>query len=237
MTETTDSRNPEIDVDMVVDYLERHPNLLLERPELLESINLEHQVEGAASLVKRQVAQLRERNRALLDQLGALIDNARSNERLMTALFDLTLAISRAPDLGAQLRLLERELCDTFNADEVRLMLRTAAACGPLPDWVTVVTELPEWRTELAVGAVSCGGEQNRSRAHELGGTLQGDTSWALALLSGRTDADDMHGLLALGSADPHRFSSDMSTDFLVQLGRMIGGLLKLPGAAIAASP
>ena len=227
-----------LDADAVAAYLENHPALLLERPRLLEAIELEHEVQGAASLVKRQVSQLRDANQNLRSQLAALIDNARANERLMTSLLDLSLAMAHAPDLPAQLQWLEQAMRDTFQADDLRLVLRAPDGGGELPEWVSLVAELPQWRGELVGRAVSCGGDENRIRARELGSALEGDTSWAIALLGAGNDDDpagggqQTRGLLALGSRDAERFTPGMSTDFLVQLGRMVGGLLKPPTTA-----
>lgn len=236
MNELSLGSDATLDATAVAAYLERHPGFLLEHPALLSAIELEHEVQGATSLVKRQVTQLRESNQTLRTRLNALIANARANEQLMTSLLDLTFAMARAVDLDDQLVLLGEALRDTFKADDMRLLLHGTRHDPALPDWVSVVAELPEWRSELAGQAVSCGGEENRTWARELGTSLEGDTSWAIALLGEPDDPTRTSGVLALGSRDATRFVPGMSTDFLVLLGRMVGGLLRpLPEPAAEA--
>ena len=138
MNELSQGSSATLDATAVAAYLEHHPGFLLEHPTLLSAIELEHEVQGATSLVKRQVTQLRESNQTLRTRLNTLITNARANEQLMTALLDLTFAMARAVDLDDQLALLGEALHDTFKADDVRLLLRGAGEHLTLPDWVSV---------------------------------------------------------------------------------------------------
>ncbi len=63
-------------------YLESHPDLFLQHPELLELVELNSSPEGTISLAQKQQQRLKEKNKQLNDQLRALLDNAHDNAAL-----------------------------------------------------------------------------------------------------------------------------------------------------------
>jgi len=66
----------------VIAYLISHPEIYHEHPHLLEHLPLSHEVEGAVSLVERQLQTLRDKNKKLQNQLSELIENAQQAEDL-----------------------------------------------------------------------------------------------------------------------------------------------------------
>lgn len=55
----------ELTKQQVIDYLQQHPDFLIEQPKLLAQLELQQQVQGATSLVHIQQRQLREHNTQL----------------------------------------------------------------------------------------------------------------------------------------------------------------------------
>ncbi|GIR14791.1 MAG: hypothetical protein CM15mP25_5460 [Gammaproteobacteria bacterium] len=81
----------------VEEFLRAHPNFLQDRPGLLAVLNLPHGGEGAVSLVERQVSVLRQRNIVSRQQISALSDIGRENDRLLEATRRTVLALLAAP--------------------------------------------------------------------------------------------------------------------------------------------
>ena len=70
--------------ERVAGYLLEHPGFFDRHPETLLKLELCRRTDGrVASLVERQVARLRERNRELEGRLGDLLEAAGDNERLV----------------------------------------------------------------------------------------------------------------------------------------------------------
>jgi len=83
--ENSDSGNAvsEIKEKEVVFYLDKHPDLLISHPDLLERLQIPHNTgPGMVSLIERQVEVLREKNRLQEERLLALIRNAQQNEEI-----------------------------------------------------------------------------------------------------------------------------------------------------------
>ena len=104
-------------------YLQNHPDLFLQQPQLLELLELNASPEGTISLAQRQLQRLQEKNKQLNEQLHALIDNAHSNNELQQRVHALCLRLLDAPDLKSVIDALVKELKHEFSADDVALRL------------------------------------------------------------------------------------------------------------------
>ena len=92
-------------------FLEQHPDFLVEHPDLLETLQVPHGLDGpAVSLVERQVQVLRDRQAESRQRLAELVRNARDNEALVGRVHALALqpteeaAYRRQPALHAARR-------------------------------------------------------------------------------------------------------------------------------------
>lgn len=201
----------------VADWLLRHPDFLLRHPEVLARLNVPHGSGGAASLIERQVAVLREQLANERGRLNHLVARAHDYEALLQRLHALTVRLILAPDLQHACSALETALREQFDADAVALKLfpvserqqdadavvrgfidfvdRDRCLCGPLA---------PE-QTEALFGHLDV-------------------VIYSTALVPIR--AHEKAGVLAIGSSDPKRFSADMGTDLLEQLGAIAGAKL-----------
>ncbi|MCG2635399.1 MAG: DUF484 family protein [Gammaproteobacteria bacterium] len=104
------------------DFLESHPDYLIENPELLARLNIPHETGGAASLIERQVGLLRDKNRRLQQQLGEMLENATANEKLLGQIRSLAEQLGR-DETDHSIINTEALMTTTFNADWSRLLL------------------------------------------------------------------------------------------------------------------
>jgi uncharacterized protein YigA (DUF484 family) len=111
----------------VLEYLKSHPQLLIEHPQLLETLELTHAAGSAVSLIERQVELLRGRNARLEARLNRLIDTARDNETRAENVLRLARSLIRAPSLANIVSALRASMRDDFDIDEVFVGLNGGA--------------------------------------------------------------------------------------------------------------
>src|SRR5581483_3643667 len=100
MTQNVTSDEQELSwEEAVARYLEEHPDFLQRHPEILAKLSLRHDVEGATSLIERQVRALRSENEALRTQLRELVAIARENDVLSARLHRFALAMADSASL------------------------------------------------------------------------------------------------------------------------------------------
>jgi uncharacterized protein YigA (DUF484 family) len=212
------------DADQVAAYLLLNPDFLESHPQVFEALDVPHPTGGAVSLVERQVAVLRERNRALTARLDAVIEAAHRHDGQYHKLFELAVALAACRDLPALLHALATHLRRDFGTDALRLLTT------PLP----VGEALPLLRT-LDPAAFAADIERGKPRClppAELPTVqpwLDEQTASAavLPLAAGAAPA-----LLLLGAHDAERFSPELGTLLLERLARLVGAHWhRLPGA------
>ena len=70
-------------VEIVRDFLRKHPDFLEQNPDILEAINVSHNSGKAISLVERQVAVMRDRNKEMSRRLEQMLSSANENALLL----------------------------------------------------------------------------------------------------------------------------------------------------------
>jgi uncharacterized protein YigA (DUF484 family) len=115
------------DEAQVVAYLEAHPRLLIDHPQLLEVLELRHTAGSAVSLIERQVELLRGRNSRLESRLNRLIDTARENESRAENVLRLARVLIRAPSLANIIAGLRSSMSEDFGIEEVFLGINSTA--------------------------------------------------------------------------------------------------------------
>lgn len=209
----------------MIEWLNAHPDLFREHPELLDAMNLPHAA-GAASLIEHQVERLRAENRQLKDRLKTLAGIAGENERLMQRLHQLTLDVMTAESTAAFMGQLFERLAEDFSADRVRLHL--LAPCPELADATEVVQpgeQVPDWFERLvAQERTECGRLTREKMVFLFADRAPTIGSAAVVPIS------DV-GVLAIGAKGEDRFHPDMGTLFLELLGTTIRYRLEKPGA------
>ncbi|MFM7627049.1 MAG: DUF484 family protein [Gammaproteobacteria bacterium] len=190
-------------------FLERHPDFLVEHPDLLETLQVPHGLDGpAVSLVERQVQVLRDRQTESRQRLAELVRNARDNEALVGRVHALALRLLHARDAAGVIAQTEASMQEDFDVRPARLL-----SPADLP---------PAVRTLVASGKPRCGQLREDDRNALLGDAAAGIASMALVPIG----AECRHGLLVLGSTDAARFHPGMGTAFLERIGKLVAAAL-----------
>lgn len=202
-------------------YLLRNPDFFERHTDVLERITVPHDSGTAISLIERQVALLREKNRRLEDKLANLLDIARDNALSLERLHRLALALLASQSLKQAGVALEAALQDDFRVDAqtLRICVAQQADADNLV-WFTE-SEHKVWRVLQEEGGLHprCGIIAPRLALDLFGNT--GETIASAALLPLTTGAH-VFGLLALGSTDTQRFQVGHDGDFLSKLADIV---------------
>lgn len=117
-------------INAVAEYLRRRPDFLVNQPEVLQEITVPHETGEAVSLVERQVATLRKRNKQLQIKLREWVNVAEHNYHLSLKLHHLTRMLIATRDLDTVFSVLYQSLASDFRADYVVLWLFVDAPPG-----------------------------------------------------------------------------------------------------------
>ena len=211
--------------EAVDEYLRAHPDFFERHTELLTVMRLPHPVDGGAvSLVERQVALLREKNRQLERKLLDLVQVARDNEHLSSRLHRLALALMEAEELDAVLATTQEILRSEFKADHVQVRLIGDLEAEHSPHFVTSDDPGLDTVDDLFDSKRPLCGRLNQNQLEFLFGEHAGAIASAVAVplfSTGRL------GVLALGSSEDTRFHPGMGTLFLGYLGELISGAVE----------
>jgi uncharacterized protein YigA (DUF484 family) len=210
---TLNEDKPErLEAEQVAAWLRGNPEFLRDFSDLALSLVMPRDDGRATSLASYQLDVLREKNRELGRRLHELFANAEANERLTIRTHQLTLALMRQTSAADSLRAMVASLGEDFAGDLVRIVLHQPVEGLDEADWFRVIArdsaELEPFSEFLSAGEPLCG--RLRQEKHELlfGEQAERIQSTALLALEGR-------GMLAIGSADTHRFYPGMGTLFL----------------------
>lgn len=225
MTDQQDSPKP-LDSETVAAYLRLHPEFFIDHEELIPELRIPHQPGNAVSLVERQVKLLRERNIEMRHRLGQLMDVARDNDRLFDKTRRLVLDLLDASSLEEVVSCVEDSLRREFQVPFVSLILFSDA---PLP----VGRSVSSAEAHQAIGGLLAGGKTicGVLREHELNflfGAEDGAQVGSAAVVS--ISHQGLHGVLAIGSADPQHYKSSLGTLFLGYIAEVLARVV--PGFA-----
>lgn len=221
MTDQQDSPKP-LDSETVAAYLRLHPEFFIDHDELIPELRIPHQRGDTVSLVERQVKLLRERNIEMRHRLSQLMDVARDNDRLFDKTRRLVLDLLDAASLEEVVSAVEDSLRREFQVPFVSLILFSESA---LP----VGRSVSSAEAHQAIGGLLAGGKTicGVLRSHELA-FLFGDDE-AAQVGSAAVVAltyQGLHGVLAIGSADPQHYKSSLGTLFLGYIAEVLARVL-----------
>ncbi|MVW73854.1 DUF484 family protein [Pseudomonas xionganensis] len=224
MTDQQDSPKP-LDSETVAAYLRLHPEFFIDHDELIPELRIPHQRGDTVSLVERQVKLLRERNIEMRHRLSQLMDVARDNDRLFDKTRRLVLDLLDAASLEEVVSAVEDSLRREFQVPFVSLILFSDAA---LP----VGRSVSSAEAHQAIGGLLAGGKTicGVLRDHELSFLFgeQGSQVGSAAVVS--LSHQGLHGVLAIGSADPQHYKSSLGTLFLGYIAEVLARVV--PGFA-----
>ena len=197
----------------VEEFLRAHPNFLQDRPGLLAVLNLPHGGEGAVSLVERQVSVLRQRNIISRQQINALSDIGRENDRLLEATRRTVLALLAGTNRQELAQIWLVQVTNTFKAELGALIWITSEPNSNSAE--SVADKL------IGQGKRFCG----VLRPEEMNALFASDASQGSAALSPIRNGSDILGVLAVGARDSARYRQEDGTIFLEYLAEVIGQL------------
>ena len=197
----------------VEEFLRAHPNFLQDRPGLLAVLSLPHGGEGAVSLVERQVSVLRQRNIVSRQQINALSDIGRENDRLLEATRRTVLALLAGTNRQELAQIWLVQVTNTFKAELGALI------------WITGE---PNSNSAESVADKLIGQGESFSgvlRPEEMKALFASDAPQGSAALSPIRNGSDILGVLAVGARDSARYRQEDGTIFLEYLAEVIGQL------------
>jgi hypothetical protein len=226
MTDKQDSPKP-LDSETVAAYLRLHPEFFIDHDELIPELRIPHQRGDTVSLVERQVKLLRERNVEMRHRLAQLMDVARDNDRLFDKTRRLVLDLLDAGSLEEVVSCVEDSLRREFQVPFVSLILFCDVS---LP----VGRSVSSAEAHQAIGGLLSGGKTvcGVLREHELNflfGSEAAAQVGSAAVVS--LSHQGLHGVLAIGSADPQHYKSSLGTLFLGYIAEVLARVL--PGFAM----
>lgn len=209
----------------VADWLSCHPEFFNDHPELLTELRIRVPRDGIAiPLIERQVLALKDRARQLNTTMSRLMAYGEANDEIVSRTHRLTLGLLRSHSVADAVAALEASLARDFvvPAWALKLWHPDAARHGlsaPL---------LPMSEKHLA--APYCG----HYVSDAVMGWLPDHTVWqSFALMALKDSAGEPFGVLLLASDEDTRFSADMETALLADIGELLSAALErlLPGA------
>jgi len=198
----------------IIDYLRKHPDFLLRHTDLLADLTLPHDTRGAASLIERQVAVLREQRQELKQRLQQLNQAARDNEQLLARIERLVLRLLEAPDRNTLIKHLQASLYEDFHADAATLKI------------FSNTTERELFDKLIEHGEPVSGFLAMPQKQFLFGQAAEEMLSGALIPLFDSSHAS-CFGVIGIGSIDRKRFHAQMATTFLSYLGAVVARLLQ----------
>ena len=212
--------------EVVASYLRKNPEFLDENPDVLETLEINHQSGSAVSLIERQVEQLRASNKDMSKQLKRLVHVAAENEKLMSRLHQLTLELMSIGPRQEFFTHLGNSLLNDFNADILQICLfdrETASEAGE--DVIGIKADDPEleqFKTLLDKDQTVCG----RLSESKLDFLFHSKARWVQSTALTPLGEKGSIGMMAIGSSDPARFYPGMGTLFLDLLANVISATL-----------
>lgn len=209
---------------LVVEYLETHPEFFARHQSLLNTLRVPHQRGGAVSLVERQTEMLREHNKEMRSQLHDLIDAARYNDLQFEKTKRLVLSLLEAETLDQLTDAIEEGFCRDFNGDITRVILLDQVVNDEGGNLKSVSLQVAESQISELIESdwALCGTLTDRQRQFLFDDRADRVLSAAVVpLVKGNT-----LGLLAIGSFEANYFHSSMGTLFINYVGEVISRVL-----------
>jgi len=214
--------------ETVVRYLTDNPDFFKAHSNLLGILEIPHPERGSAhSLIERQVEVLRADNGLLEKQLDELILAARKNEELTEKLLRVAVYIMTMSSVEKVLDRMPDWLCKEFELDAATLKL-DAAHWGSFNRLEVVNAAEGEARAimERVIHRRSMCDDRLPQTLLEYLFAERTVKVGSCALVPLVQTNNVVVGVLALGSADPERFSPEQGTLYLDKLGKLLGSTL-----------
>ncbi len=207
----------------VAAYLEAHPEFFDQHSELLASVRVPHpQSDYAVPLVERQVLALRDKNRQLGAKMTQLIRFGERNDQIITRLHALSIRLVRTLDARDAVQTTLSSLARDFDITHAGLRLwGSATDHDSLADWHANDVRLPIIARNLTQPYAG-----PFAPDHIIDWFSRDPVMQSFGQVALRRDNGEAFGLLVLASLDSYRFTTDMETDYLANLGELLSAAL-----------
>lgn len=191
-------------------FLQENPDFFMRHADIFAQIKVPHpQRSGAISLGERQILLLRDKAKQAERQLAALLHHARGNEKINRLVHQLNCQMLAEPDPAALPELICARLKSIFELSTVQVQYGPDVALEP-----ALASYLQE-------------------RKHAYCGPARTEAAWqhsqenaqSVAIVPLRS-AGVLQGFMLLGSEQADRFTRDMATDFLDNIGELCSAAL-----------
>lgn len=110
----------------IIEYLDSHPDVFVQHPELLSGLNIPHAAgKNATSLIEYQVLRLRQELDELYNTISGMEFDAGHHKKLVPNIHALALELLAAPTPQDLYNILRRDLKTCYSADTVLLLIFT----------------------------------------------------------------------------------------------------------------
>lgn len=219
---------PAIDAETVANYLQRHPDFLLDHPDLLETLTppTRHCGDTVTDLGHFMARRLQEEVGRLSQREKELLASARSLRTQHAQTHKAALSMLEAQGFEHLIHIVTRDLADHLQVDAVSICIEAAADDGPRPPRTSGVFVLEPGAVDRLIGENRVfTGQSYNGQEVIFGPAAKLVRSLALVKLSvsSRTPC----GVLALGSRDANRFDDSQSSGHMLYLGQHLERLLR----------
>ncbi len=211
----------ELGDDQVREFLKANQDFLQRHPDMLDYLHISHASGSAISLVEKQVSVLRERNIDMRHRLSTLTGNARDNDKLYEQTRALVLKLIESTSANELCQVFHAGMTKDFGVDHACMILYT----NDTADTRYRTTSLESAQAEIGALIKSNKAVCGTLRAEELKFLFpEGGDVGSAALMP--LDNGEPLGLIAVGSSDAHRYSSNVGTVFLTHIADVMVRLL-----------
>ncbi|HJV07834.1 DUF484 family protein [Paludibacterium denitrificans] len=212
--------------DDVLAFLDSHPDFLVQHAERLNlpepSLFSESQ-RGVIPLAERQLLGLRDRNRQLEARLHQLVRHGEANDLIIRRSHRMAVQLLRGQTPATMLQELRQCFANEFGLDRFAIRVWHDAAAR-YPDIYNSRHDIQALARNLA--APYCGPYVNDE---VMGWFPPTPVLQSFAQVALRDDQGQPFGLMVLASDDAERFTFDMHTHYLAQMGELVAtGLLRV---------
>lgn len=217
-----------VDEAQFIALLHARPDFFVRHPQVLEMLELPHTTGRAVSLIERQVAVLRDRNRDLRHQLDHLLGSARTNDQLFDKTRHALLTLLDARDLATAMAALDHSLAQDFQVEFHSVLLFASTSLPapmPGPPAVRVVnleTAPRQMTTLIRNQRTICGVLRDDDLAFLFAEDAPRIGSAAVVPFGHHPAL----GVLAIGHSDANHYRSSTGTLFLNYLADVLNRLL-----------
>ncbi|MFT0211340.1 DUF484 family protein [Pseudomonas sp. F1_0610] len=209
--------------EQVAEYLLQNPHFFAEHDDVLANLQIPHVRGTSVSLVERQLTVLRQRNDEMRKRLSHLMRVARDNDRLFDKTRRLLLEMLDAQSIEDAIGCIDEHMRHIFKVPFFSLIL-----FAEQPVAVGRTESLA--KAKAAINSVLNSTEKSMCgllRPVELEflfGKEQGKEVGSAAVVA--IEYQQLYGVIAIGSADPNHYNSQVDTLFLRYIAQVFARLL-----------